>query len=129
MSNTYKYTENRPELTSFSRELRRNMTKEERRLWYDFLKHLNIGFRRQHVIGPYIVDFCCPAARLVIELDGSQHGEEENRIADAERDEYLSGKGLEVLRYRNADINGNFNSVCEDILKHLPEGTKLILER
>lgn len=108
-----------PGLKSFAQKLRRDMTKEERRLWYVFLRQLPITINRQKVIGPYIVDFYCASARLVIELDGSQHFEETGLASDRERDKYLSGLGLRVLRYANADVNRNFTSVCEDILKHL----------
>ena len=95
------------------------MTKEERRLWYDFLKTLPVTFNRQKVIGPYIVDFFCASANLVIELDGSQHYDEKGAEADRIRDQYLSGLGFRVLRYSNADINQNLSGVCEDILRYL----------
>ncbi len=99
------------------------MTKEERRLWYDFLKSLSVTVNRQKVIGKYIVDFYCAEAKLVIELDGSQHYEDKGVAADAERDQYLSGRGLRVLRYANSDVNNNFRGVCEDTLKHLESST------
>ena len=108
-----------PKLTSNSQTLRKNMTKEERHLWYDFLKQLPITINRQKVIGSYIVDFYCSKAKLVIELDGSQHYEESHIIKDKQRDEYLIQLGLKVLRYSNLDINRNFSGVCTDILKHL----------
>ena len=95
------------------------MTKEERHLWYDFLKGLPIMVHRQKVIGPYIVDFYIAKAKLVIELDGSQHYEEAGMKADRDRDAYLNSLGLRVLRYSNLDVNRNFNGVCEDILRHL----------
>ena len=111
---------NNPILTSNAKELRRNMTKEERHLWYDFLKGLPCTVNRQKVIGKYIVDFYIASANLVIELDGSQHYEDENIIKDAERDKYLRGLGLKVLRYSNLDINRKFQSVCQDILDNIP---------
>ena len=95
------------------------MTKEERHLRYDFLRQLPVTFNRQKVIGPYIVGFYCAGARLVIELDGSQHYEEYGIAADREREAYLSGLGLRDLRYSNADVNRGFRNVCEDISKHL----------
>lgn len=95
------------------------MTPEERHLWYDFLKQLPITINRQKTIGPYIVDFYCAAAKLVIELDGSQHYEEQAMDADAQRDAYLNGLGLTVLRYSNHDVHRRFNSICEDILLHI----------
>ena len=76
-------------------------------------------FRRQQIIGNYIVDFYCHSKQIVIELDGSQHYEDRGQLADQERDAYLRGLGLTVLRYANSDINRNFRGVCEDILQHL----------
>ena len=95
------------------------MTKEERHLWYDFLKPMSLGFQRQKVITKYIVDFYCAKAKLVIELDGTQHYETEGIVSDKERDCFLSNLGLTVLRYSNIDINGNSRGVCEDILAHM----------
>ena len=100
------------------------MTKEERHLWYDFLKHLSIPFHRQKTIGCYIVDFFCDSAGLVIELDGSQHFEETGAAEDTLRDKVLAESGYTVLRYANSNINRNFRGVCQDILSHLPAGTK-----
>ena len=102
-------------LTPFSKALRKNMTKEERRLWYDFLKSLPVTINRQKIMGNYIVDFYCSYAKLVIELDGSQHYEDKGKNDDIIRDEYLSGLGLKVLRYSNLDINRRFKDVCEEI--------------
>jgi len=103
-------------LSDNSRILRKNMTAEERHLWYDFLRGLNVTVNRQRVIGPYIVDFYCSCARLVIEIDGSQHYEDKGLMDDAVRDAYLSSLGLNVIRYSNHDLNRNFSVVCEDIL-------------
>ena len=97
------------------------MTKEERHLWYDFLKPLPIPVNRQKVIGYYIVDFYIAKAKLVIELDGSQHYEDAGQQKDFERDENLARLGLTVLRYSNLDVNRNFEGVCEDIIYHIPE--------
>ena len=110
---------NNSKLTPNSQFLRKNMTKQERHLWYDFLKLLPTTVHRQKVIGNYIVDFYCASAKIVIELDGSQHYENEVIEKDIARDEYLKNLGLTVLRYSNLDINKNFNGVCEDILKHI----------
>ena len=112
---------NNPKLTPFARKLRREMTKEERHLWYDFLKPLPVTVNRQKVIGPYIVDFYCAGAKLVIELDGSQHYAEDGMAEDHARDQYLSGLGIRVLRYSNLDVNQNLSGVCQDILQHLRE--------
>ena len=106
-------------LTTNARTLRKNMTKEERHLWYDFLKSYPVRFLRQKVIGNYIVDFYCHSARLIIELDGSQHYEDKGIENDAKRDKYLNGIGIKALRYSNLDINQRFESVCEDILTYI----------
>ena len=98
-----------------SQSLRKSMTKEERRLWYDFLKTYPIQFRRQYSIGPYFVDFFCYRARLVVELDGSQHCEPQTIAYDNARTEYLQKQGLFVLRLSNRDITERFRSVCETI--------------
>ena len=98
-----------------SQSLRKSMTKEERRLWYDFLKTYPIQFRRQYSIGPYFVDFFCYRARLVVELDGSQHCEPQTIAYDNARTEYLQKQGLFVLRLSNRDITERFRSVFETI--------------
>ena len=108
-----------PESTRKAQELRRNMTKEERHLWYDFFKTNGIQAHRQKAIGPYIVDFYIASAKLVVELDGSQHFEKTGQAYDAKRDAYLRERGLTVLRYANNDVNYNFRGVCEDILRRL----------
>ena len=98
-----------------ARYLRKNMTKEELKLWLNFLKPLNVHVRRQKIIGKYVVDFYIASAKLVIELDGSQHYIEEGQERDRNRDSFMEKKGLKVLRYSNNDINSNFSGVCEDI--------------
>ena len=94
------------------------MTKEERHLWYDFLKEFPVMVHRQKVIGSYIVDFYIAEKKLVIELDGSQHYSEEGKAYDAERDAFLNAQGLTVLRYANSDVNTQFEAVCRDIWNH-----------
>ena len=106
-------------LTAFAKELRKNMTRHERHLWYDFLKTLPVTVHRQKVIGTYIVDFYIAEKKLIIELDGSQHYVLPGKLADAARDQYLREQGLTVLRYSNSDIDQNFPGVCTDILNHL----------
>ena len=106
-------------LTAFAKELRKNMTRHERHLWYDFLKTLPVTVHRQKVIGTYIVDFYITEKKLIIELDGSQHYDLSGKLADAARDQYLREQGLTVLRYSNSDIDQNFPGVCTDILNHL----------
>ena len=95
------------------------MTKEEKRLWYRFLKNLPERFYRQKVLGNYIADFYCPSAHLIIKLDGSQHYFDEIIIKDAERDEYFYKLGITVLRFTNLKIREKFNEVCEEILKYI----------
>ena len=106
-------------LTHNAKSLRKEMTKEERHLWYDFLKQLPITIHRQKVIGNYIVDFYIASFKLAIELDGSQHFEDDGKSQDFRRDSDLKELGITVLRYSNLDINQNFRGVCEDILNHL----------
>ena len=98
-----------------SQSLRKNMTKEERHLWYDFLKTYPVQFKRQYVVGHYIVDFYCYQAKLIIELDGSQHYEPEGIRCDQIRTAYLQKSGFSVLRFSNADVTQRFRAVCENI--------------
>ena len=102
-------------LTPFAKELRKNMTKEERHLWYDFLREYPVRFLRQKIVGNYIVDFYCRQANLVIELDGSQHFEEAGISRDTKRTEFLESHGLRIVRVPNNEINRNFRGVCEYI--------------
>lgn len=95
--------------------LRKNQTKEENHLWYDFLKTYPVQFRRQYPIGCYYVDFFCHHARLVVELDGSQHTEPEAIAYDNARTSFLQSKGYCVLRFSNLDVWRNFTGVCETI--------------
>ena len=103
------------QLVPLAKQLRKEMTKEERHLWYDFLRTHPIRFSRQKVLGKYIVDFYSADARLVIELDGSQHYEEEEIQKDKERTTFLEGYGLTVIRIPNNEVNRNFRGVCEYI--------------
>ncbi|MBR2743101.1 MAG: endonuclease domain-containing protein [Clostridia bacterium] len=100
-------------LVQNARELRKSMTKEERNLWYKFLKDYPVRFSRQKVLGKYIVDFYSASAKLIIELDGSQHYEEAGQRYDTKRDEYLKKYGLKIIRIPNNEINKNFGEVCE----------------
>ncbi len=111
--------ENNSSLTANAQQLRKNMTEEERRLWYGYLKKLPITINRQKVVGRYILDFYCASARIAIELDGSQHYEPDAQGMDKERDEYLNEHGIKVLRYSNREVNCQFQRVCEDIERHL----------
>ncbi len=103
------------QLVPFARQLRKEMTKEERHLWYDFLRDYPIRFTRQKVMGKYILDFYCAQAKLAIELDGSQHYEDINLANDAQRADFLSGYDVTVIRIPNNDIAENFRGVCEYI--------------
>ncbi|MBQ3063070.1 MAG: endonuclease domain-containing protein [Clostridia bacterium] len=103
------------QLVPFAKKLRKEMTKEERHLWYDFLRNYPIRFSRQKVLGKYIVDFYSAQAKLIIELDGSQHFDDEGLKKDAERTAFLEGYGLRVLRIPNDEINRNFSNICEYI--------------
>ena len=100
------------QLVPLARQLRNEMTKEERRLWYDFLRSYPIRFYRQKILGRYIADFYCAKAKLIIELDGSQHYEIRNRERDALRTEYLHGYDIAVLRIPNNAVFSNFEGVC-----------------
>jgi len=91
------------------------MTKEEAHLWYQFLCRYPLRFRRQYVIGNYIVDFYCHQAKLVVELDGSQHYAPEKMEYDQKRTEYLEFQGVKVIRFSNLDVTHNFQAVCEAI--------------
>lgn len=102
-------------LTKLAQTLRKSQTKEEAFLWYNFLRKSPVRFHRQYIIGNYIVDFYCHKAKLVIELDGSQHYE--NPEQDMQRDSYLRAQGLSVLRIPNNAIWENFSGVCEEILR------------
>ena len=98
-----------------AQELRKNMTKQEKHLWYDFLCKYPIRFQRQKTIDNYIVDFYCHKAKLVIELDGSQHYTEDGLVYDNIRTDILERYDLEVIRFSNMDIDRNFTAVCETI--------------
>ena len=91
------------------------MTPHERKLWYLFLRKYPVKIYKQRIIGRFIVDFYCASAKLVIELDGSQHYETQGAAYDFERSEFLQAHGLEVLRFSNREIDKDFRGVCEQI--------------
>ncbi len=105
----------RPKNLPYAKELRKQATKEENTLWYEFLRHHPSRFRRQVPLGPYIVDFLSVQAKLIIELDGEQHYTEEGLRKDRIRTEYLNGLGYRVQRFDNWDITRAFDEVCRDI--------------
>ncbi len=106
-------------LTPNAQKLRKNMTPTEKRLWYDILKKLPVTVNRQKVIGNYIVDFCCFSKKVVFEVDGGQHYEDEAIKYDKSRTMYLESIVYKVVRYTNLDILQNFNGVYEDVLSNL----------
>jgi very-short-patch-repair endonuclease len=107
----------RKNLLHNAKSLRKEMTGEEKHLWFDFLCSLPVRVKRQKVIGRYIVDFYIPKTKTVIEIDGIQHTAPEARTADAERDLYLQSLGICVLRYSNESVQKNFRGVVADILE------------
>jgi len=108
-------------LKRYSSELRKNMTDAERHLWSKIrMRQINdCQFFRQRIIGDYIVDFFCPRAKLVIEVDGSQHESDEILEADRKRDEYLQNQGLTVLRFNDVEVLNNIEGVVENILENV----------
>ena len=104
-----------PNLTENAKVLRKNMTKEERHPWYDFLRTYPIRFLRQKIIDNFIVDFYCHDARLIIELDGSQHYSDEGLLKDKIRTEKIESRSLTVIHIPNNEIFENFDGVCEYI--------------
>ena len=111
-------------LKGFSRNLRKNATLQENKLWYQMLRTYPVRFNRQRVIGNYIVDFYCDKAKLIVELDGSQHYEETGKVKDTQRDEYLESLGLKILRFSNLDIDKSFYEVCTVIDNTVKERMK-----
>ena len=104
-----------------ARRLRREMTPHERKLWYLFLRQYPVKIYKQRIIGKFIVDFYCASAKLVIELDGSQHYEPQGVAHDLERSAYLTALGLEVLRFSNQDVDKDFHGVCTQIDRIIQE--------
>ena len=104
-------------LVGNAKHLRKNMTDEEKHLWYDCLNKLPIPAKRQKNIGNYILDFYIPQAKIAIEVDGIQHTEKYHAEADAQRDEALRSLGITVLRFRNADVNNSFVAVAQSIIE------------
>jgi len=118
--------EDRQEMIRRARELRKNATPQERKLWYEFLRNHPARFRRQQPIGPYIVDFFCSSARLAVELDGGGHYEEEQMHYDRRRDDFLRSQNIQVLRFTNLDVQKEFSAVCETIDRAVtPEKEKI----
>ena len=108
-------------LLNIARILRRNMTPQEKRLWYDYLRYYPIKIYKQRIIDNYISDFYCHKAKLVIEIDGSQHYTDKGMEYDKIRTKTLEQYQLEVIRFSNRDIDSNFNEVCDSIDKKIKE--------
>ena len=118
-------------LRNNAKALRRDMTDAERIIWYNVRAHRLQGasFRRQTPIGPYLADFVCHAAKLIVEVDGGQHFESENMVRDAQRDAYLAAGGYRVLRFSNRDVMTNKTGVLETIAAALGKAPSLALPR
>ncbi|TYT72870.1 endonuclease domain-containing protein, partial [Microcystis aeruginosa] len=99
-------------LVELAKELRKNMTKAERKLWYEYLNNFQYRVHRQRPIDQFIVDFYCPELKLVIEIDGDSHNREDAQTYDLERTQILSGYGLTVIRFTNQEVLSNFEGVC-----------------
>lgn len=110
-----------PKLTANARYLRKHMTEQERHLWYCFLKNYPVCFYRQKVLGPYVADFYCAKAKLIVELDGSEHMQPKGIAHDRTRTSYLQRYGCTVLRIPNTAVKRHFRSVCDciDLYVHL----------
>jgi very-short-patch-repair endonuclease len=110
-------------LKPFSQRLRREATPEENTLWYQYLRTYPLRFNRQRIIGNYIADFYCDQAKLVIELDGSQHFEESAESYDENRTAYFQSLGIQVLRFTNRDIQDQLDGVCRQIDETMAQRT------
>lgn len=102
-------------LIPLAKNLRKQATPQENHLWYDFLSKYEVRFQRQKTIDNFIADFYCHKAKLIIEIDGSQHYTENGLKKDEFRTEVLKGYNLRVIRFTNRQINDNFKGVCEYI--------------
>ncbi|BCL39227.1 endonuclease domain-containing protein [Nostoc sp. MS1] len=109
-----------PHLVVRAKELRKNMTSAERKLWYGYLKNFKFRVLRQRPINHFIVDFYCSTLQLVIEIDGDSHFTDEAQDYDKERTHILEGYGLKVIRFTNSQVLNEFDSVCEKIQSLIP---------
>ena len=112
----YNYNKN---YVSLAQQLRKEMTPEEKHLWYDCLKKLPLPVKRQHTIKNYIVDFYVASKKTVIEIDGIQHTSFKHQHTDFLRDRKLAELGIKVLRYSNEEVRNHFDLVAQDILRQL----------
>ena len=122
------HLERNKNLFEASKNLRKNMTKQEKHLWYDFLRNYSVRWYRQRIIGSFIVDFYCSRAKLVIEVDGSQHYEKDAMEYDEFRTKAINVYNIEVLRFSNSDVDKNFDGVCAVIDKTVKERLSLVDE-
>jgi len=106
---------------SYRRKLRKDLTSAEKLFWSKVAhkQFFNLKFRKQHGIGPYIVDFYCSEKALVVEIDGDTHAGVENKERDEKRTKYLKSFGYSIYRYQNADVLTNVNGVMEDLAREL----------
>ena len=109
------HIERNKNITPNAKKLRREMTKQERKLWYEFLRHHEFKWYKQRVIGSYIADFYCAKALLVVEIDGSQHYTEDGIEYDQIREQYINANNIKVIRFSNVDVDNNFDGVCYEI--------------
>jgi very-short-patch-repair endonuclease len=109
-----------PNLIDRAKELRKNLTPAEKKLWYDYLRNFKYRVLRQRPIDHFIVDFYCPSLKLVIEVDGDSHFTEEAEAADRERTQQLEGYGIRVIRFTNQEVLKDFESVCRSIAAEIP---------
>lgn len=109
-----------PALVARAKELRKNMTPAEKKLWYQYLKTFNLRVLRQRPIDHFIVDFYCPTLKLVIEIDGESHFTDEGQDYDRERTQILEGYGLQILRFTNRQVLKSFEDVCGEIQALIP---------
>jgi len=109
-----------PDLVLRAKELRKNMTAAEKKLWHEYLRNLEFRVLRQRPIAHFIVDFYCPSFKLVIEVDGDSHFTDEGKEYDRERTQCLEGYGLKVVRFTNYQVLQEFESVCEAIEALIP---------
>ncbi|MFN9733033.1 MAG: endonuclease domain-containing protein [Microcystis sp.] len=109
-----------PALVARAKELRKNMTLAEKKLWYSYLKNFKFKVLRQRPIDHFIVDFYCPSLKLVIEIDGDTHFTDEGKAYDKERTARLESYGLKVIRFTNSQVLRNFEAVCEQLNLSIP---------
>ena len=111
-------------LVDRSRQMKKNPTEEENKLWHILLKHIKPRFIRQRIFGNYIVDFFCPKLKIIIEVDGEQHYLEENKVYEEKRTAFLENNGYKIIRFYNSDINYQIKDVEHTIIGACKERAK-----